>query len=78
MKNVTDLAPYQAVVAGSAIQGQKWLPEAMQFMRAHQSDFRKNALPPLWCVSLFQCPTRTSINETGKGHFARSELQQHR
>lgn len=38
MKDITDLLPYQAVVAGSAINGGEWLPEAMQFMRAHQVD----------------------------------------
>jgi menaquinone-dependent protoporphyrinogen oxidase len=30
---VRDVAPYQAVVAGSAIHGSKWLPEAMRFVR---------------------------------------------
>jgi menaquinone-dependent protoporphyrinogen oxidase len=38
MKNVTDLTPYRAVVAGSAIRGQQWLPEAMQFLRDHQAE----------------------------------------
>ena len=37
MQDVTDLAPYRAVVAGSAIQGGRWLPEAMQFVRTHQA-----------------------------------------
>jgi menaquinone-dependent protoporphyrinogen oxidase len=37
MKEVKDLTPYRAVVAGSAIQGGKWLPEAMEFMRTHQA-----------------------------------------
>ncbi len=37
MQEVKDLAPYQAVVAGSAIRKSKWLPEAVQFIRAHQS-----------------------------------------
>ncbi len=37
MQAVKDLAPYQAVVAGSAIQGGQWLPEAMQFLRSNQS-----------------------------------------
>jgi menaquinone-dependent protoporphyrinogen oxidase len=37
MKDVKDLAPYRAVVAGSAIHGGKWLPEAMQFMRTHRA-----------------------------------------
>jgi menaquinone-dependent protoporphyrinogen oxidase len=37
MEDVKDLAPYRAVVAGSAIQGRQWLPEAMQFMRTHRA-----------------------------------------
>ncbi len=37
MQDVTDLSAYQAVVAGSAIQGGKWLPEAMQFMETHRA-----------------------------------------
>ncbi|HLE72631.1 MAG TPA: flavodoxin domain-containing protein [Anaerolineales bacterium] len=37
MQEVKDLAPYRAVVAGSAIRGGKWLPEAMQFMKTHQA-----------------------------------------
>jgi menaquinone-dependent protoporphyrinogen oxidase len=36
MKDIRDLAPYRAVVAGSAIQGGRWLPEAMQFVQTHQ------------------------------------------
>jgi menaquinone-dependent protoporphyrinogen oxidase len=37
MKEVKDLAPYRAVVAGSAIQGKRWLPEAMQFVQTHRA-----------------------------------------
>jgi menaquinone-dependent protoporphyrinogen oxidase len=40
MQDVHDLAPYGAVVAGSAIHGEKWLPEAMQFVRTHQAALR--------------------------------------
>ena len=32
MADVTDLTPYRAVVAGSAIQDRQWLPEAMEFV----------------------------------------------
>ncbi len=35
MQAVTDLTPFAAVVAGSAIQNRQWLPEAMQFVDAH-------------------------------------------
>lgn len=37
MNDVKDLSPYQAVVAGSAIRGSKWLPEAVQFMQTHRA-----------------------------------------
>lgn len=40
MQAVKDLSSYQAVIAGSAIRGSKWLPEAVQFIRAHQSTLR--------------------------------------
>jgi len=36
MSDVKDLTPYRAVVAGSSIRGQKWLPEAMQFVQTHR------------------------------------------
>lgn len=37
MQSVSDLSVYRAVVAGSAIQGGQWLPEAMQFVQAQRS-----------------------------------------
>jgi menaquinone-dependent protoporphyrinogen oxidase len=37
MKDVNDLAPYRAVVAGSAIRMGQWLKEAMEFVQTHQS-----------------------------------------
>lgn len=41
MVDVEDLTSYQAVVAGSAIQFDKWLPEAMDFMQQHQDTLRQ-------------------------------------
>ncbi len=41
LTEVRDLAPYKAVVVGSAIQGAKWLPEAMQFVRDHQMELSR-------------------------------------
>jgi menaquinone-dependent protoporphyrinogen oxidase len=53
MQEVTDLTPYRAVVAGSAIQGQKWLPEAMQFIQTHQAALvRKPCAVFLVCMTL--------------------------
>lgn len=36
MTAVTDVTPYQAIIAGSAVRQEKWLPEAIQFLEAHQ------------------------------------------
>ncbi len=53
MNQVQDLAPYQAVVAGSAIHGGQWLPEAMQFMRTHQADLKRKPFAAfLVCMTL--------------------------
>ncbi|MGE5222122.1 MAG: flavodoxin domain-containing protein [Omnitrophica WOR_2 bacterium] len=53
IQEVTNLAPYQAVVAGSAIQAGQWLPEAMQFIRAHQAELsRKPFAAFLVCMTL--------------------------
>lgn len=41
MPDVRDVSSYQAVIAGSAIRGAQWLPEAMQFIRLHQSTLRQ-------------------------------------
>lgn len=37
MQDVNDLSPYSSVVAGSAVRGSKWLPEAVEFIQAHRS-----------------------------------------
>ena len=40
MRDVDNLSPYDVVVAGSAVNGGAWLPEAMQFVRAHQAELK--------------------------------------
>ncbi len=53
MTDVTDLAPYRAVVAGSAIHGGKWLPEAMQFMHTYQAELSYRPFAAfLVCITL--------------------------
>jgi menaquinone-dependent protoporphyrinogen oxidase len=49
---VEDLAPYRAVVVGSAIQGGKWLPEAMEFVQTQQA-----ALIRIPCAAFLVCMT---------------------
>jgi menaquinone-dependent protoporphyrinogen oxidase len=56
MVEVRDIAPYSAVVAGSAIHGQ-WLPEAMQFLVQHQ-----HALVRVPTASFLVCMLLSSPN----------------
>jgi len=53
MQAVKDLSLYQAVIAGSAIRKSKWLPEAVQFIRAYQSTLRHKPLAMFTvCITL--------------------------
>lgn len=53
MQEVQDLASYRAVVAGSAIQAGKWLPEAMRFMQTNRAALaRKPFAAFLVCMTL--------------------------
>ena len=53
MKEVRDLSAYQAVIAGSAINGGAWLPEALDFMQAHQTELRSKPFASfLVCMTL--------------------------
>lgn len=85
MKAVTDLSPYQAVVAGSAINGGAWLPEALQFVRANQAELKqrpfatflvcmtlamKNADQYRSHVSTWLDPVRAQVRPVSEGLFA--------
>jgi len=52
MQNITDISGYHAVIAGSAIQGSKWLPEARQFIEKY-----KNALSTKPFAAFLTCMT---------------------
>lgn len=52
MQEVHDLEPYSAVVAGSAIQGGAWLPEAVQFVQKNRA-----ALDEKRCALFLVCMT---------------------
>ena len=53
MRDVKDLSPYDAVVAGSAVNGGAWLPEAMQFVRRHQAELKRKPFAAfLVCMTL--------------------------
>jgi menaquinone-dependent protoporphyrinogen oxidase len=85
MQDVRDLAPYRAVVAGSAIRGKQWLPEATRFMRQHQAALRQKPFAAfLVCLTLamkngekyrpqvatFLDPVRAMVKPVSTGLFA--------
>jgi menaquinone-dependent protoporphyrinogen oxidase len=85
MAQVKDLGAYRAVVAGSAIQGKQWLPEAMRFVRANQTELRHKPFAAfLVCMTLamrngenyrphvaeFLAPVRALVRPVSEGLFA--------
>jgi menaquinone-dependent protoporphyrinogen oxidase len=85
MQAVKDLAPYSAVVAGSAIQNKQWLPEALQFLEANRAALSqkpfasflvcmtlamKNAAQYRSFVSDFMAPVRRLVTPVSEGLFA--------
>jgi menaquinone-dependent protoporphyrinogen oxidase len=73
------------VVAGSAIHGQKWLPEAMQFLQAHQSELKQKPFASFMvCITLsmpnpsqyleglkgWMSLVRSMVNPLSEGYFA--------
>lgn len=87
MREVKDLASYGAVVAGSAIRGGKWLPEAMHFMQAHQMELTHRPFAAFMvCITLamangetyrqslaeWMAPVRAMVRPVSEGMFARA------
>jgi menaquinone-dependent protoporphyrinogen oxidase len=85
MQAVADLSPYQAVVAGSAIQNKQWLPVAMQFIKSNRSELAHKPFAAfLVCMTLamrngeqyrpfvseFLAPVRALVRPVSEGLFA--------
>jgi len=85
MQEVQDLSPYDAVIAGSAIRAARWLPEAVQFIRAHQSTLRHKPFAMYTvCITLamsnseqyrqgvmaWTAPVRAIVHPLSEGLFA--------
>jgi menaquinone-dependent protoporphyrinogen oxidase len=85
MQSVKDLSPYRAVVAGSAIQKSKWLPEAFRFIQTHRAVLLEKPLALFTvCITLamkngqnyrptvveWVQPVRTMVKPVSEGYFA--------
>ena len=84
VRDVTGLAQYDAVLAGSAVRKSKWLPEAVDFLKTHRAEI--NAKPFAMftvCITLamsgadeyqkvvreWVAPVRALVNPLGEGIF---------
>ena len=85
MKDIKDLSAYRAVVAGSAIRGSKWLPEAMQFIQTHRATLMQKPFAEFTvCITLamsngsqyreavskWVVPVRAQVRPVSEGLFA--------
>jgi menaquinone-dependent protoporphyrinogen oxidase len=85
MNEVTDITKYNAVVAGSAIQAGKWLPEAVNFIETYKNELNQKSFATfLVCMTLamkkadsysgfvsgFLDPVRKMVNPKSEGLFA--------
>ncbi len=85
MNEVKELASYQSVVAGSAIRGSKWLPEAMEFIKTHRTELaQKRFAEFMVCITLamsnsdqyrsavakWVAPVREQVKPLSEGLFA--------
>ncbi len=85
IKDVAGIDQYSAVVLGSAIRGKAWLPEAMEFVRAHRDALRQKPVAAfLVCITLampiaanykefvrgFMNDVRSLIAPRAEGYFA--------
>lgn len=84
MIDVADVLPYRAVVAGSPLHGNQWLPEAMQFLRTHRTELNRRPFAAfLVCMTLaikdgiyreqvkdFMQPVCALVQPVSEGYFA--------
>lgn len=85
MDAVKDLSAYRAIVAGSAIRGSKWLPEATQFMHTHATTLKQKPFAMFTvCITLamknaenyrtgvagWVAPMRAIVQPLDEGFFA--------
>lgn len=83
---VRTLEPYGAVIVGSAIQGKRWLPEAVQFVQTHRVELSHKPFAAfLVCLTLalnneqwrtqanvadWLTPVRALVTPISEGYFA--------
>lgn len=64
MNKIENLSPYRAVIAGSAIQSGKWLPEALDFIITHRNDLNKMPVAAFLVCMTLAMPKGENYRET--------------
>jgi menaquinone-dependent protoporphyrinogen oxidase len=64
MQDITDISQYKAVIAGSAIQDRKWLPEAFDFVKTHKDELNKRPFAPFAVCMTLAMPNGERYRET--------------
>jgi menaquinone-dependent protoporphyrinogen oxidase len=67
MKDVHDLTVYKSVVAGSAIQAGKWLPEAIEFLKHNREELKKKPFAAFLVCMTLAMPKGDQYKETVSG-----------
>jgi menaquinone-dependent protoporphyrinogen oxidase len=63
-----DPANYQAVVIGSAVNGAKWLPEAVEYVKRHQQALHKPQVA-LFCVHILNLGDSAASQKNRKAYL---------
>jgi len=69
MRDVKDLAVYKAVVAGSAIQAGKWLPEAMEFVQKNRNALAQKPFAAFLVCMTLAMPKADEYRQTVSAWF---------
>lgn len=64
MEDIKDLSQYKAVIAGSAIQNRKWLPEAFDFVKTHKVELSKRPFAAFAVCMTLAMPSGEKYSET--------------
>lgn len=67
MGNVKNLTNYKSVIAGSAIQAGKWLPEAMDFIEANKIELNKKPFAAFLVCMTLAMPKGNQYRDTVSG-----------
>ena len=70
IEQVSNLAPYEAVVIGSAVHINNWLPEAVSFVKEHKAELEK--VPTAYFTTCFTMQADTNTNRATAASYLKA------